>query len=548
MPIHLEPTIYRSRITEPPHHFASRYPRSDGTSGAFASRPEWLIDNADAYARLLASIGTARRTVWITQLAFDADCVVYAYDAARQHTPPNGAEDDAVLAESLLALVKHAAVDVRILLNATVLLNTARALRRYVARELAARAPVAGRVSVRGVRRFPNFLHAKMVIVDGAEAFLLGSPFVNSYWDTPRHHPVDARRPMRELGGRPLHDVSLRLTGDAVRHLEACFAELWNDSGDAQGGDVLTPTPVTRHLPLGGEPCRVLRTLPRRMLSHAPHGCTDVLDALLDGIHRARSLIYVEHQYLTSRVVVTALTDALRRRRDLELVVVLNQNPDLTAYWAWQNARIVQSGLLEHPRAGLFTLWSTAPDHTRPDVTVINQVFVHSKVVAIDDAWAMVGAANLDGLSLHSYGDDFTGRLARRIFRHVRNFEVSVVVRDDARTRSASGSVAELRTRLWAEHLGVRHDAVGARAPRGWLHMWRAGAAANAAALKCTAEGAGDSCGMRGFVLPYSMKLTPSQQLADLGVRVDSGRLAVRFDPGPLASRLSAGWVRNMFA
>ncbi|HEV2179393.1 MAG TPA: hypothetical protein VGR59_03705, partial [Gemmatimonadaceae bacterium] len=175
--------------------------------------------------------------MWITQLAFDADCVAYAHDAAHDPARPNGTGADTVLAESLLSLVEHAAVDVRILLNASALLNTARALGEYVRRALAARAPVAGRVAVRGVRRFPNFLHVKMVIVDGAEGFLLGSPFVNSYWDTPRHHPVDTRRPTRELGGRPLHDVSVRLTGDAVRHLEACFVELWNASGATEGGD-----------------------------------------------------------------------------------------------------------------------------------------------------------------------------------------------------------------------------------------------------------------------------------------------------------------------
>lgn len=544
--MHLEPPV-RSRIIESPHPSASRSPRTDGTAGAASSRPEWLIDNADAYARLLGSIGAARQSVWITQLAFDADCVVYEHDAAHERARPRTGRRDTVLAESLLSLVAHAAVDVRILLNATILLDTARALRRHVSRRLAARGPIAGRVSVRGVRRFPNFLHVKMVIIDGAEAFLLGSPFVNSYWDTPRHHPVDRRRPRRELGGRPLHDVSLRLTGHAVRHLEGCFVELWNASDAAGGGDALPAPPITPHHPLGEGACRVLRTLPRRILSHAPHGSTDVLDALIDGIRRARSLIYVEHQYLTSRVVVAELTDALRRRRDLELVVVLNQNPDLTAYWAWQNARLAQSGLLEHPRVGLFTLWSAAPHDTRSGATVVNQVFVHSKVVAIDDAWAMVGAANLDGLSLHSYGDDFTGRLARRIFRHVRNFEVSVVVCDTARTRSASGSVAELRTRLWAEHLGVRHAAVGERPPRGWLHMWRWRAAANVAALQGIAHGSHASSAMRGFVLPYSRQLTPSRQLADLGVRVHRARLDVQFDPGRLASRLSAGWVRNMF-
>ena len=547
MAIPLEAAVQRS-VSGSTHRPTSNHRRTDGPSGSATARPEWLIDNAAAYARLLASIRAARRSVWITQLAFDADCVAYDHDATSRRHQPNAAPNDTVLAECLLGVVERAAVDVRILLNATVLLDTARALRRFVARAVAARAPIAGRVAVRGIRRFPNFLHVKMVLVDGAEAFLLGSPFVNSYWDTPRHHPVDARRPMRELGGRPLHDVSLRLTGSAVSHLEACFAELWNASGATQDGDALPMPALTRHRPSGGEPCRVLRTLPRRSLTHAPHGSTDVLDALLDGIRRARSLIYVEHQYLTSRVVVAALADALTRRRDLELVVVLNQNPDLTAYWAWQNTRIVHAGLLGHPRAGLFTLWSAAPDEARPGVTVINQVFVHSKVIAIDDEWAMVGAANLDGLSLHSYGDEFSGRFARRVFRHVRNFEVSVVVCDDARSRFSTGSVAELRTRLWAEHLGVRPNSVGVRRPRGWLHMWRTRAAANVAALNDSVDDAGASPGMRGFVLPYSLELTPSRQLANLGVRVDRARLDVRFDPGPLASRLSAGWVRNMFA
>lgn len=53
---------------------------------------------------------------------------------------------------------------------------------------------------------------------------------------------------------------------------------------------------------------------------------------------------------------------------------------------------------------------------------------------------------------------------------------------------------------------------------------------------------------MRGFVLPYSTRPTPAQQLADVGVRVDPARLELRFDPGWLEVHLSAGWVRNIFA
>ncbi len=148
-----------------------------------------------------------------------------------------------------------------------------------------------------------------------------------------------------------------------------------------------------------------MRTAPPALLDHAPAGATEILDVILDGIASARSLIYIEHQYLSSRPVVAALTAALERHSDLELIIVLNQNPDITAYRRWQNVRLAEAGLLTHPRVGVFALWSAAGGERG---TLLNQVFVHSKVLTIDDRWASVGSANLDGVSLHSYGDDFT--------------------------------------------------------------------------------------------------------------------------------------------
>ena len=144
-----------------------------------------------------------------------------------------------VLAEAIVAAVARAPVDVRILLNATLLLDTTRPLRRFFAARLRLLNRIPGTIRVRGLGRFPQLLHAKLLIVDGQEAFLLGSPFANGYWDDPRHHPVDARRPVRELGGRPLHDVSLRLTGRPVGQLERIFAELWNVSAASCAADLI---------------------------------------------------------------------------------------------------------------------------------------------------------------------------------------------------------------------------------------------------------------------------------------------------------------------
>jgi phosphatidylserine/phosphatidylglycerophosphate/cardiolipin synthase-like enzyme len=199
--------------------------------------------------------------------------------------------------------------------------------------------------------------------------------------------------------------------------------------------------------------------------------------------------------------------------------------------------------LLDHPRAGIFALWSAAFDESGAGTATLNQVFVHSKIVVADDVWASAGSANLDGVSLHSYGDDFTRTVARWIFRDVRNFDVNVVVRDCPDHGSRSRNVADLRARLWSEHLELPVDSLARRPPGGWLPVWRARAAANIAAL-----GRPGAAGrMRGFVLPYSARRTPALQLTDLGLHIDPARIDVRFDPGWLEVQFSPNWVRNMF-
>ena len=177
---------------------------------------DWLIDNRAAYDSVLAAIGSARHSIWMTQLAFDADCQAYG---------PGG--EGRAIVEALIAAAARAPIDIRIILNETFLLDTARPLRRFFAQRLERIGAAPGKIEVRGISSFPRLLHAKLVIVDGREAFLLGSPFVNGYWDDERHQPVDPRRPLRELGGRPLHDLSMRVTGPPV----AALARLFTDTG-----------------------------------------------------------------------------------------------------------------------------------------------------------------------------------------------------------------------------------------------------------------------------------------------------------------------------
>ena len=495
---------------------------------ANAHECEWLIDNAATYDHLVRSIRNAQSSIWISQLGLDVDCIAYG----------TGGAPDVNLADLIVEAATDRCVDVRILMNKTLLLDTVTPLRKWLASR------DAPSVQVRGMSRFPQLLHAKMVVVDEEEVFLVGSPFVNGYWDDSTHAPTDARRPMRELGGRPLHDVSVRLTGSPVCDAMQLFTDWWNAASADDCAEAKQTTVIERdngvfaRRPDKNAAVQLVSTSPS---SEARRGRTDILHACLDGIGRARSLIYIEHQYLSARPVVDALESALAQNADLEIIILLNQNPDITAYRRWQNDRLKRSGLKSHPRVGIFSLWSTETKSDR--IRATSQVFVHSKVLIVDDSWAMVGSANLDGVSLHSYGDDFAGPFARRLFRNVRNFDVTAVIRDGVDGVDANGAIASLRTKLWAEHLGMNAGATRERPAAGWLSLWRKRAEKNVAALDINDV----HHRFRGFVLPYSERATPAAQLSSLGIRRRSDSPTLRFNPGWMEVYLSPNWVRNMF-
>jgi phosphatidylserine/phosphatidylglycerophosphate/cardiolipin synthase-like enzyme len=496
---------------------------------------EWLVDNADACRAFVRAIREARHALWISQLALDVDCI--AYDVPDAEHPE--CTQDVLLVDELLGAVRRG-VRVHILLNASLLLDTAKPLRKHFTR-----AGAGMKVRIRGISRFPQLLHAKMLIADGMEAFLIGSPFANGYWDDSHHAPVDGRRPACELGGRPLHDLSVRITGPAVRRLGVTFAELWNHAEDIAAGDEDPLRVSATTLPMSDDDdstIRIVRTAPRHSTPRHRDGRMEILPALLDGLAGARTSIYIEHQYLSARPIIDALSAALAREPALEVIVTLNQNPDVTAYRGWQNARLREAGLLDHPRVGLFALWSA--ERRTSGVVLLNQVFVHSKVVTIDDRWATVGSANLDGVSLHSYGDDFSGMLGRRLFRDIRNFDVNLVLEAGAADDDTAASVKSLRTRLWREHLGEPKALALDTPSLDGLGYWRSQATKNVESLRSSpAELDGST-----FVLPYGICSTPRDQLASIGVLLAHADLELCFEPGWLEVHFSPNWVRNMFA
>jgi len=178
--------------------------------------------------------------------------------------------------------------------------------------------------------------------------------------------------------------------------------------------------------------------VPERLYGALPRGDFRIAEAYIRALRSARSLIYLENQFLWSPEVVSILEDKLQRppSDEFRLVVVLparaNNGSDETR---GQLARLIRCDVGERFLA--CTLYQ--PGLAQP-------VYVHAKIGIVDDEWLTVGSANLNEHSLFN------------------DTELNVVTCDAALAR-------ETRLRLWREHL--RRDDVDGPAHSVVDELWR---------------------------------------------------------------------------
>ncbi len=396
-----------------------------------------------------------------------------------------------------------------------------------------------------------QLLHIKMAVVDGLQAFVVGSTMKQGYFNDEEHLIRDARH-----GGRMLiHDASVSLRGPAVRDVDQTFTTLWN-AGETDVQVLPAPRPDPRP---GGAGVQVLRTLPGEMFITAtpdddtenlPHGETGILEAYQRAIMKAEEFIYIEDQYFASPEIATAIKLRMAEKPDLEVILVLNVKPDIPGYSKKQAALIedLRVALGERRnRLGVFTIWST--DAEKGERFETAPIYVHAKVAVIDDKWATVGTANKDGASLNyrQWGLIATAVLEELSVRNkvlitllspilaalavivsvplavltatrsvpILNFivaaiaketarqtqhaspsrstqpprhpELNVVVYDGIAGQAVTGKVKELRERLWREQLG--EDPPATKPAEGWVSHWNLAASNHLQKLRAAAEG-----------------------------------------------------------
>ncbi|MDD2581033.1 MAG: cardiolipin synthase [Desulfuromonadaceae bacterium] len=297
-----------------------------------------MLENGDnAYPAMLAAISRAKESINLTSYIFDADGI--GTDFVNHLTEAAGR-----------------GVAVRILIDA-------------LGEKYSRISPVK---AFRGSRvRLERYLplrhgayinlrnHRKMLIVDGLEAFTGGMNIRGK-------HVLATTEP-----GQALHDMHFSVHGPVVADLQRSFLEDWFFVTGERLDDPLFFPPIDY---AGGAVMRCI--------SDGPDKEFRKLEQLIMGALScaSRTVCIMTPYFIPDRPMISALITTALRGVDVRIILPGRNNLPFVK-WAGQSL------LWELVANGIKVYYQPPP-------------FVHTKLMLIDDIWALVGSANLDNRSL----------------------------------------------------------------------------------------------------------------------------------------------------
>ena len=281
--------------------------------------------------------------------------------------------------------------------------------------------------------------HQKLVLIDDSLAFCGGIDVTGLRWDTREHSDNESgRRFPGKKPYKPWHDASSAVRGPIVSVIADVCYKRWHW---AKGQEIRRLRSFSEIWPKGLKPnfenvpvslAQTLPKLPNRRPVYA------VEDMYLKQIAKAQRHIYIESQYFCSRTISEALVKRLAEPGGPEVVVI---NPETAEGW-------LEPIAMDSARARVVKVLMAGKDNPRfrmyhPVTKTQHPIYVHAKIMIIDDLVLRVGSANLNNRSM---------RL---------DSECDIAVTLDKRSNAAAKqAITQIRNDLLAEHLGCNIETV----------------------------------------------------------------------------------------
>lgn len=363
---------------------------------ANAARASVVVD-ADGYFELISeAMLKARQRIFL--IGWDFDTRIYLSAARHSRTDAEGRGSYPTrLGSFIIWLVRHQrGLDIRVLkwnigfikslFRGRMVLDLARwASRDHVDFKLDSAHPV-------GASH-----HQKIVVIDDTFAVCGGIDMTSDRWDTRDHLHEDVRRMLPN--GKPYapwHDLTMLMEGEVAQAL----SELGRSRWEAAGGKPLQPC---AHQEESAWPDRLIADFENVEIgiarTRAEHGdlcqVAEIEALYLEQIARAKRFVYAETQYFASRKIAEAIANRLDEPDPPEFVII---NPRTADGWLEQQAmdsarvRLVQS-LKGRDHANRFRIYVPYTSGGTP-------IYVHAKLMIVDDEILRVGSANMNNRSM----------------------------------------------------------------------------------------------------------------------------------------------------
>ena len=405
---------------------------------AQADRAAVIVDACDYFIHLRDAMMSARQRILLIGWDFDTRISLTRAQKKKKEPPTHLGAFILWLAENRpdleIKILKWNFGSVKMLARGSAILTTARwALHDRITFKLDGAHPV-------GCSH-----HQKIVVIDDALAFCGGIDATADRWDTREHlaHDPRRKRPSGRLYG-PWHDVTMAVDGQAA----AALGKLGRDRWHRAGGEALPPcAPDHRIWPQGLRPDfeKVDLAISRTRADYQDNGEIREIEAMfVDQIAAAKRFIYAENQYFTSRRIAESIARRLAEPDPPEIFLV---QPESADGWLEQQAmdgarvRLVRA-LREKDVHNRFSLMTAETFDGTP-------IYVHAKLLIVDDVVLRVGSANMNNRSL---GLDS---------------ECDLSLMAQSPEDLVSQSIFKLRASLLAEHCGLNPALVEARLSRG---------------------------------------------------------------------------------
>jgi phosphatidylserine/phosphatidylglycerophosphate/cardiolipin synthase-like enzyme len=240
--------------------------------------------------------------------------------------------------------------------------------------------------------------HQKIVVIDDRLAVCGGIDMAGERWDTTEHRENDRRRrlPGHRKGFPPWHDCTMLMEGAVAGALGEYGRTRWEQAGGKPmppcRPQVASPWPYALDAEFENVEIGISRT--RSQWGNNPE-VREIEALFIEQIGRAKRFIYAENQYFASRKVAEAIALRLTEPDPPEIVLVM---PLVSHGWLEQQAMDGARVRLAHAVA--------AKDHARrfsvwvPLNAAGTPIYVHSKLMIVDDEILRVGSANMNNRSM----------------------------------------------------------------------------------------------------------------------------------------------------